>query len=239
MERGTLDTVFRTSRCAKMLVDIKPLYFWKGMKRDAIRFVAGCFECERVKTEHQHPAGLLQPHANTNWKWQIINMDFVQCLPMIRNGHNAILIVVDRLTKVADFIPGNLTDGAIVFARKFVQEIFCLHGVPKKIISGRDARMTRQIERVNQVLEEQLRMYCMDQQYKWEDYLPLVEFSYNNSYQSAIKMVPFGALYRRRCRTPINWDKLEDRITLRPKMLIEMEEQVKLIRQKLAEANDR
>lgn len=125
----------------KMLADIKPLYFWKGMKKDAARIVAGCFECQNVNVEHQHPAGLLQPHSVPNWKWQIISMDFVQDL-LMTSRHNAILVVVDRLTKVAHFILGNLTDGTSVIARKFVQEIFRLHGVLEKIISDRDARMT-------------------------------------------------------------------------------------------------
>lgn len=69
-------------------------------------------------------------------------MDFVQGLPMSRNKHSVILLVVDRLNKVAHFILGNLTDGAPTIANKFVQEIFRLHRVPKKIISDRDAGMT-------------------------------------------------------------------------------------------------
>lgn len=115
-------------------------------------------------------------------------MDFVQGLPMTRNIHNTILVVVDRLTEVAHFIPGNLTDGASIIAWKFMQEILHLHGVPEKIISDRDARITSrfwqtlfsalgtqlnisttyhpkidgQTERVNQILEDILRMYCMD-----------------------------------------------------------------------------
>lgn len=64
------------------------------------------------------------------------------------------------------------------------------------------------------MLEDLLRMYCMDQQYKWEDYLPLVEFMYNNSYHFIIKMALFEALYGRKCQTPISWDKLGDRISL-------------------------
>lgn len=200
------------------------------MKKNAARFVASYLECQRIKAKHQHPTELLQPNAIPNWKWQIISMDFVQGLPMSRNKHNAILVVVDRLTKVAHFIPGNLSDRAPTIAYKFLHEIFRLRGVPEKIISDRDARMTSrfwqtlfsalgtqlnisstyhpetdgQTERVNQVLEDLLRMYCMDQQYKWEEYLPLVEFAHNNSYQSSIKMAPFEALYGRRCRTPIS-----------------------------------
>ncbi|XP_059068640.1 uncharacterized protein LOC131859116 [Cryptomeria japonica] len=207
--------------------------------------------------------------VHTNFRNRVLKLlggdrFYQQGLPMSRNKHNAILVVVDRLTKVAHFIPSNLSDGAHTIAYKFLHEIFRLHGIPEKIISDRDARMTSrfwqtlfsalgtqlnissayhpetdgQTERVNQVLEDLLRMYCMDQQYKWEEYLPLVEFAYNNSFQSSIKMAPFEALYGRRCRTPISWDRLEERITLGPEMLSEMEEQVKLIRKRLAEAND-
>ena len=96
-----------------------------------------------------------------------------------------------------------------------------------------------QTERVNQLLEDMLRMYVMDQQSRWEKYLPLVEFSYNNSYHSSIGMPPFEALYGRPCRTPLSWDRLEDRIIVGPDLIQEMEDQVKLIRQRLKEAQDR
>ena len=79
----------------------------------------------------------------------------------------------------------------------------------------------------------------MDQQYQWETYLPLVEFAYNNSYQSSIKMAPFEALYGRKCRTPVSWNRIEDRVIVGPEMLREMKEQVIQIRQRLKEANDR
>ena len=83
--------------------------------------------------------------------------------------------------------------------------------------------MDGQTERVNQILEDLLCVYCMGQQYKWEDYLLLVKFAYNNTYQSLIKMAPFEALYGRRCQTPINCDNLEDRAVLGLEMLSEME----------------
>ena len=81
-----------------------------------------------------------------------------------------------------------------------------------------------QIERVNQVLEDMLRMYVMDRQTHWEDYLYLVEFSYNNRYHSSIGMAPFQALYGHLCRTPLSWDSLEDHILLGPEMLRDMEQ---------------
>jgi hypothetical protein len=92
---------------------------------------------------------------------------------------------------------------------------------------------------MNQTLEDMLRMYVMDQQKRWEEFLPLVEFAYNNSYQSTIKMVPFEFLYGRPCRTPLSWDRLEDRVLVGPEVIQEMEEQMQTIRQRIKEAQDR
>lgn len=96
-----------------------------------------------------------------------------------------------------------------------------------------------QTERVSQVLEDMLRMYIMDNQTQWERYLPLVEFAYNNSYHSSIGMPPYQALYGRPCRMPLSWEKLEDRVIFGPELVQEMEEQVKQVRQRLKEAQDR
>ena len=73
-----------------------------------------------------------------------------------------------------------------------------------------------QIERVSQVIEDMLRMYVMDQPSKCEDYLQLVEFSYNNGYHSSLKMSPFEAMYGRKCNTPISWDNPTDRVIFGP-----------------------
>jgi hypothetical protein len=83
-----------------------------------------------------------------------------------------------------------------------------------------------QTKRVNQVIEDMLKMYVMDNQTQWEKYLPLVKFSYNNSFHSSIGMPPYKALHGRPCRTPLSWDRLEDRLTFGPKLIQEMEEQV-------------
>jgi hypothetical protein len=144
----------------------------------------------------------------------------------------------------AHFIPVHTTYQAPDIARVFISEIVRLHGVPKRIISDRGSVLYHpetdgQTERTNQILEDMLCMYVMDQQKCWEEFLPLVEFTYNNSYQSTIKMAPFEFLYGRPCQTPLSWDRLEDRVLVGPEVIQEMEDQMKTIRQRIKEAQDR
>jgi hypothetical protein len=89
----------------KMRADLKPLFFWKGMKADIVNFVARCLECQQEKAEHRHPARLLQPHAIPESKWEVISMDFIVGLPLMARRHDSIFVVVDTLTKSAHFIP--------------------------------------------------------------------------------------------------------------------------------------
>jgi hypothetical protein len=92
---------------------------------------------------------------------------------------------------------------------------------------------------MNQNLEDMLHMYVMDEQKHWEEFFPLVEFAYNNSYQSTIKMAPFEFLYGRPCQTPLSWDRLEDRVLVGLEVIQEMEEKMQTIRQRIKEAQDR
>jgi hypothetical protein len=88
-------------------------------------------------------------------------------------------------------------------------------------------------KRMNQIVEYMLRMYMRKKPNKWEEYLHLVEFSYNNGYQKSAKMSPFEALYRRKCTTPIRWDNPIYRLMMGQKMLQEMEKMVKLVQPNL------
>jgi hypothetical protein len=96
-----------------------------------------------------------------------------------------------------------------------------------------------QIERVNKVIEDMLRMYVMDKPSKWEDYLHLVQFAYNIGYQPSLKMSPFEALYGRKCNTPVSWDNLAERAVVGPDLLREMEEKMLKIKQNLKASQDR
>ena len=83
-----------------MYQDLKEKYWWYGLKRDVATHVALCDVCQRVKAEHQRPAGLLQPLKVPEWKWEEISMDFIVGLPRTRDGYDSIWVIVDRLTKV-------------------------------------------------------------------------------------------------------------------------------------------
>ena len=96
-----------------------------------------------------------------------------------------------------------------------------------------------QTEGVNQILEDMLRACALDYGSSWDDNLPYAEFSYNNSYQSSLKMAPFEALYGRRCRTPLLWDEVGDRQLFGPDLIKESERKVKLIRDRLKVAQSR
>lgn len=88
----------------KMYQDLKRKYWWTGMKRDIAEYVARCDTCNRIKAEHQRPAGLLQPLHISVWKWDEIAMDFIVGLPRTPKGNDSIWVIVDRLTKVAHFV---------------------------------------------------------------------------------------------------------------------------------------
>jgi transposase InsO family protein len=161
-------------------------------------------------------------------------MDLIVGLPLTTRRHESIFVVVGTQIKSAHFIPLETTYQAPHIPRVFISEIVTLHGVPERIISDQGSMFTgrfwssfqealgtqlnfstayhpetdRQTERTNQILEDMLCMYVMDQQKHWEEFLPLVEFAYNNNYQSTIKMVPFEFLYGRPCRMPLSWDRL-------------------------------
>jgi transposase InsO family protein len=132
---------------------------------------------------------------------------------------------VDRLTKVAHFIPIKITYSRLQLAELYMSRIVCLHGVPKKIVSDRGTQFTLRFwerlhetldtqlcfnssyhpktdartKRVNQILEDILRACALQYGRSWDKSLSYAEFSYNNSYQESLKMAPFEMLYGRRC----------------------------------------
>ncbi|WVZ97359.1 hypothetical protein U9M48_042906 [Paspalum notatum var. saurae] len=205
----------------KMYQDLKQKFWWTQIAK----YVSECDVCQRIKADHLKPAGMLQPLVIPAWKWEDVHMDFI--------------VVIDRLTKSAHFIPIKTTYRAKQYAELYISRIVSLHGVPRTITSDRGSlfvsrfweqlqaalgtnlvrssayhpQTSGQVERVNQILEDMLRACALTYSTKWDDCLPLAEFAYNNNYQKSLEMAPFEALYGRRCRTPLNWSEPGERVT--------------------------
>jgi hypothetical protein len=249
----------------KMYYNLKATYWWYGMKRDVAEYVALCDTYLRVKAKHQRPAGLLQPLHVPEWKWEEIAMDFIVRLPRTQSGYDSIWVIVDRLTKVAHFIPVKTTYSRPQLAELYMSRIVCLHGVLKKIVSDRGTQFTSrfwerlhealdtqlrfssayhpqtdgQTERVNQILKDILRACALQYGRRWDKSLPYAMFSYNNSYQESLKMAPFKMLYGRRCWTPLFWNAMGQWKVFGPDILVEAEKQVRMVRENLRVAQSR
>ncbi|XP_073153287.1 uncharacterized protein [Henckelia pumila] len=222
-------------------------------------------EAHTVKVEYQRPAGLLKPLHIPTWKWEDVTMDFVIGLPITQRRMNSIWIIVDRLTKSAHFLPVRNNFSMNQYAELYIREVVRLHEVPARIVSDRDPRFTSnfwkslhhglgtklafstafhpqtdgQAERVIQILEDLLRACMIDFGGNWESKLPLVEFTYNNSYQATIGMTPYEALYGRKCRTPLHWDEVGERAVLGPEIVQQTIDMIAKVKDRMLTAQSR
>ncbi|GJP49627.1 hypothetical protein CLOM_g8813, partial [Closterium sp. NIES-68] len=191
-------------------------YYWPNMADDVRKYVSSCAACQIMKSSHQRAAGLLQPLDPPERPWQHVTMDYVTGLPAGPSGNDAILVVVDRLTKMAHFIACQQTITAEQTAQLFIANIIRLHGLPSAVISDRDPKFTSnfwrhlwdqfgtklqfssayhpqtdgQTERVNQTMEQLIRTTCTEPS-TWEKSLPLLEFAYNNATSATTNQSPF------------------------------------------------
>ncbi|WVZ64117.1 hypothetical protein U9M48_013684 [Paspalum notatum var. saurae] len=218
-------------RSNKMYQDLKQKFWWTRMKREIAKYVSECDVCQRVKEDHLKPAGMLQPLVVPAWKWEDIHMDFIVGLPRTQKGYDSIWVIIDRFTKSAHFILVKTTYRAKQYTELYISRIVSLHAYHPQT-SG-------QVERVNQILEDMLRACALTYSTKWDECLPLAEFAYNNSYQKSLEMAPFEALYGRRCRTPLNWSKLGERVTFSLDLVTQAKEQVRFIHSNLKKAQSR
>ena len=166
-------------------------------------------------------------------------------------------MIVDRLTKSAHFLPVRTNYLGEVYAKIYIEEIVQLHGAPVSIISNRGTQFSSQFwssfqkslgtqvnlstafhpqtdgqaERTIQTFKDILRACVIDFKSSWVDHLPLVEFTYNNSYHASIKMAPFEALYGRRCRSLIGWYKVGETQLYGADLVHQVMEKVKIIRE--------
>ena len=195
-------------------------FYWAGMLRTIQQYVSSCALCAQIKRPTHSPYGVLRPLPTPEGPWKSISMDFIGPLPL-SSGYSAILVVVDRFTKFVHCIPCANSINSAELASLFFKEIVRLHGFPESIVSDRDrlfgapfwstvcriAGASRdmsssyhpqtdgQTERVNQVVEQVLRLYVNYRQDNWAEYLPHVEMSINNSKHSSTKHTPYFANY--------------------------------------------
>jgi hypothetical protein len=140
-----------------MYHDLKATYWWYGMKRDVAEYVTLCDTCQQVKAEYQRSTGLLQSLQVSEWNWKEIAMDFIVGLPSTQSGYDSIWVIVDRLTKVAHFIPVKTIYLGPQLAELYMSRIVYLHGVPKKIVSDRGTQFTLKFwERLHETLDTQM-----------------------------------------------------------------------------------
>ena len=132
-----------------------------------------------------------------------------------------------------------ISDRGSLFVSKFWQSFQSALGTRVKLSTAYHPQTDGQTERVNQVLEDMLRACVISFGKGWEKYLPLAEFSYNNSYQASLQMAPFEVLYGRKCRTPLNWSETGERSLFGPDVINEAEEKVRVIRENLKAAQSR
>lgn len=197
-------------------------YFWHNMKKDIEQFVQNCAICQQAKSSHSLPAGLLQPLPIPSQVWEDVAMDFITGLPP-SFGYTTIMVVIDRLTKFAHFVPLKSDYSSKTVAEAFMNYIVKLHGIPKSIVSDRDKVFTSdfwkrlfeiqgttlamssayhpqsdgQSEILNKCLEMFLRCFTFENPKAWYKALTWAEYWYNTAHHTSIGMTPFKALYGR------------------------------------------
>ncbi|GKE20285.1 putative reverse transcriptase domain-containing protein, partial [Tanacetum coccineum] len=221
----------------KMYQDMKKLYWWPNMKADIATYVSKCLTCAKVKAKHQRPSRLLVQPKIPEWKWDNITMDFVTKLPKSSQGYDTIWVIVDRLTKSAIFTLIRETDLMDKLARMYLKENAL--GTSLDMSTAYHPQTDGQSERTIQTLEDMLRACAIDFGKGWVNHLPLVEFSYNNSYHASIKAAPFEALYGRKCRSPVCWTEVGEAQILGPELIQETTEKIIQIKQRMQAARDR
>jgi len=195
-------------------------FWWPGVTKEVKRYVEGYDAYQRNKNHTEQPAGKLMPNSIPEKPWTHISADFITKLPLAQ-GYDSILVVVDRLTKIVHFIPTTEKTSAEGLARLFRDNVWKLHGLPKSIISDRGPQFAAglmqelnemleiksklstafhpqtdgQTERINQELEQYLRMFIDHRQEQWPEWLGTAEFAYNNKVHSSTRTSPFKANY--------------------------------------------
>ena len=205
-------------------------FWWPHMPQDVVDYVTSCVTCQAVNARNRKREGHLMPLPPPEYPWQGISMDFITGLPISGEGHDTILVVVDRLTKMVLLTPTQIAIDAEHTADLFFREVVCRFGQPEHVICDRDPRFVSnffsslmkfmgtkigastayrpqtdgQTERMNRFVEEVLRAYSMEQSALWPRYLKAAEFAINNSVHAVTGFTPFFLNYSRNPRVPFD-----------------------------------
>ena len=191
-------------------------YFWPRMSKDIKEFVTSCDICQKSKVKRHAPYGMLRPIPIPSQPFEVITMDFIPELPTTKSGHDNVLVIVDKLTKFAIFVPTVTTIKEQECAKLVFDNVFTKYGLPRQIITDRDTKWTGsfweetcklfdikralttsyhpqadgQTEIMNQLLETALRIYVNPQRDNWDEFLSSFALSYNSTPHSATGFSP-------------------------------------------------
>jgi len=206
----------------RTLERVQRRYRWKGMNDDIRAYCSSCQKCQMSKPNRHRPYGLLHPLPVPGSPWEEVTFDFITELPpskLMGTVYDAIMVTVDRLTKMVHYVPSSSKWTAEQLAQAWLREVVRLHGQPKRVISDRGPIMNSkywetfnhylstmrvmssafhpetdgQTERQNQVLEQYLRCFCSLEQENWAQWLSIAEYAYNDSVHSVTGITPFRA----------------------------------------------
>ncbi|KAJ9534185.1 hypothetical protein QJQ45_007005 [Haematococcus lacustris] len=214
----------------KTYLRLSRLVYWPRMAAAVHDYIRTCTLCQRNKSSTTKPFGLLQPLPVPQHRWEQVSMDLITQLPVTSAGHDAIVVFVDKLTKMIHTVPTTTTVSAPELAQLFFDSVFKYHGLPKVIISDRDPRFTSnfwqqlfaktgthlnistanhpqtdgQTERANRTIEDMLRNYVSPHHTDWDNHLTAVEFAYNASIQASTGYSPFMLNSGQEPHTPLS-----------------------------------
>jgi hypothetical protein len=215
---------------AKTLEVLTRTFWWPHMSKTVHDYCRTCDACQHSKASNQRPLGLLMPIPAHDEPWTTVAMDFITGLPRTPRGFDAVCAFVDKTTRRLHWAPLKATAAAPDVAKLFFDTVFRLHGLPKVILSDRDAKFTGNFwgalfklcdtrlamstafhpqtdgltERSNRTLENMLRIYINDRHNDWDQHLPALEFAYNNSVNPSTGCTPFFLDHGRHPHVPLS-----------------------------------
>ena len=214
---------------ARTKAQVKQVFHWPGVDKDVEAYVRQCDSCLRVKAPRRKAQGELHPLQLPERRWESVSVDLITDLPRTARGHDTVVVVVDRLSKMVHLVPSTKTVTAEGMARIFEENVFRLHGIPQDIVSDRDVRFQAQFwrefctrlgiklnmstgkhpqtdgqtENANGVLEDTLRHYVGPLQNDWDERLAVAEFAMNSAVNASTRATPFMLNYGQQPDTPV------------------------------------